>query len=579
MHTLARLLMTVVIFSCCGSASANVPCPPAEPLGGVADATATRLVVVVPSIDSTAQDWQSIREQLRQDPTAKGIAWLVLELNASALTRVNVRDLGNEVGSCIGEKVAQNHFKTVTLIGHSVGAMILRYAYLRDAGTSPAMTSNAAPTWSDKVDRILLFASINGGISTKRILPWWPFHRVNDKVMRSLGFLGSQLVRDSDFLADVRIAWMRHFALPAGERPNPLPHVAQFWGARDTTITQEDNADVDAFEGQALISIAEGDHLNLFRLEPQFASDPAGRWNLIRTQLLEPVSGRATPKHPPRRVLLIVRGIRDSSFSDWMTDMRARAESQYGKGNVEILEYGYFPALRFARKAERESLIPMLRNVYVAKLTQNPLTQFDFIGHSNGTYALAHTLRTTPAMQFRNIVLAAPVLPTDFDWGLLFDRRQILGKVRYDLANDDIPVGILCQALSAVWQSDVGPGGVFGFGEGGHPTDSRLVQVGWHHGGHGAALVVDEASGIDNRKHLLNFALNGEDKGSGSKLQGPPGWFGKAARFTPWAMWFTFLAIALFFGWLSRTRPGTAIWLGIGAFAFGVVAYIALDVW
>jgi len=232
--------------------------------------------------------------------------------------------------------------------------------------------------------------------------------------------------------------------------------------------------------------------------------------------------------------------------------------------------------MRFARKEERRGLIPKLREQYVKKLMENPLTEFDFIGHSNGTYALAQALRTTPSMQFRNVVLAAPVLPTDFDWDLLFNRDQ-LKKIRYDVALDDLPVGLLCQLLWALGQSDVGPAGVVGFGEG-RAIDSRLQQVGWYEGGHGAALLFDKEKGIDNRGHLLNFARDGDDKKADTRLL-QIGWLGWVSRLVPYTVWIVLGSIVWGIVFLFyRGRWRTLRVIGVTMISAVVVTVIALNV-
>ena len=99
-------------------------------------------------------------------------------------------------------------------------------------------------------------------------------------------------------------------------------------------------------------------------------------------------------------------------------------------------------------------------------------------------------------MRFKIVALAAPVLPTDFEWSRLFRNGQV-ERVRYDTANLDWPVGTLCPALRAFGFSDVRPAGLVLFGDSAELVGSNVKKVGWCDGGHGAALRFDPAVGVD----------------------------------------------------------------------------------
>jgi hypothetical protein len=223
----------------------------------------------------------------------------------------------------------------------------------------------------------------------------------------------------------------------------------------------------------------------------------------------------------------------------------------------------------------RSRNIPTFRDIYAQRLAENPLTEFDFIGHSNGTYIFGRSLLSTPSMQFGNVVLAAPVLPTDFDWSLQFSRRQIR-NLRYDVASLDWPVGILCPILNALGFSDVGPSGVVLFGEG-IMASSKVQKVGWYQGGHSSALRYDAHAGIDDRQHLLNFAIEGIDVRAGEVLEPEVGWMQHVSRATPWLVWLLLAAAGIQLLRLYRagkiTRKGV-----LYALASLVLLYAALDI-
>jgi hypothetical protein len=211
-------------------------------------------------------------------------------------------------------------------------------------------------------------------------------------------------------------------------------------------------------------------------------------------------------------------------------------------------------------------------------LAENPLTEFDFIGHSNGTYIFGYSLLSTPCMRFNNAVLAAPVLPTDFDWNKLLERKQV-AKVRYDTANGDWAVGILCPLLNAVGFSDVGPSGVVLFGDGTMIGSEFIKKVGWYKGNHGAALRVDPSQKIDNRLHLLNFALEGVDETAGEPLAHELGRMQTYSRLTKYVTWLVLASLLVLLAYNAWWGQGISLLGLLAAAALLTVLYVALDVY
>lgn len=572
---IAQLILCASLLALSSAAHAAF-CPRPLSLGP----SPTRLVVVVPATGQGPAQWESFLTALKKEPQSNTVAWLFIDHGIQFTSLGSAYQFATELASCIDEKVKASGYRNITIIGHSIGGMIARRAYLEAAGAFPG---RAPPqnSWVDRVDTILLLASVNKGIPPKAT--WWSIPA--NWLLRTFPhprFVLEDLALGSDFIADVRIAWIRHFGFlykRLRESPQPAPpRVVQFWGRDDSIVTEADNADIEAFSsGPVIVKISGAKHGDLNRLEEHFAPDPAGRWALFRDHLLKDVQPiRNPPTYQPQRVLFIARGIRDSSNSEWVSDLRRRAIQTYGEGNVEDIEYGYFSAAHFALRPLRAKNIPRFRDLYAERLAKNPLTVFDFIGHSNGTYIFGQSLLSTPSMRFRNVVLAAPVLPTDFDWSRVFLWRQV-EAVRYDAASWDWPVGILCPVLRALGFTDVGPSGVVLFGEG-TMTDSRVRKVGWYDGDHGASLRVDSERGIDNRQHLLNFAVSGSDLSAGEELHTELGAMLQISRATPYVIW-TLLGLVII--WLVRvyqmkrrfSLKSVALLLGI---FLGI--YVVLDV-
>jgi pimeloyl-ACP methyl ester carboxylesterase len=508
----------------------------------------TRLIVIVPAVTQGADEWTSFLDRLKEEKESQNLAVLVYEHNIGITSLGDSRNVSKELATCIDEKVKANGYQQVTIIGHSMGGMLARYAYLHAAGAFPSEPPSPE-SWAAKVDKILLFASVNKGISPD--IRWWG--KPANWLLRTLPhphFIAEDFILGSDFIADVRIAWIRHFGQFQDDdksRSGSMPKVVQFWGTKDTIVSETDNADLEAFSGPVVIRVSGATHGNLYRLEPNFVNDVESRWALFRKAIFDELHNGEIPRYKPRRILIIARGIRDSSNSGWVQYLSQQAEKYYGKDNIEKIEYGYFSAVDFAFRPLQAKNIPRFRDLYAQRLAENPLTEFDFIGHSNGTYIFGHSLLTTLSIRFRNVVLAAPVLPTDFDWQRLIERKQVQ-EIRYDTAQWDWPVGILCQALRAIGYHDVGPSGVVLFGEG-TMVGSRVKHVGWYNGGHGSALRVDPLKNINNLQHLLEFAITGEDTEAGDALASELGPMQHISRAVPFVVWTFLLMLALVFIW------------------------------
>ena len=93
----------------------------------------------------------------------------------------------------------------------------MREAYLHAAEETPGRNS---AEWIQFVSRIVLFASVNRGIVTRRIL-WLRFVAWlarNVPILSSLRVV--DLYRGSSFLTNLRIKWIRYFGSLAEDQDN-----------------------------------------------------------------------------------------------------------------------------------------------------------------------------------------------------------------------------------------------------------------------------------------------------------------------------------------------------------------------
>jgi pimeloyl-ACP methyl ester carboxylesterase len=200
----------------------------------------TRLLVVVPATGQNASMWASFLSALRKEPSSAELAWLVYDHGVSASTPGTARVIARDLSNCIQEKLGSGNLTRITLIGHSIGGMLVRYAYLDAAGAVPGRDLTPK-SWASLVDRILLFTSVNKGIDfNKPQVPWWwgPAAWAL-RIVPHPHLVIEDFALGSDFIADTRISWIRHFGqLNAHPGRKPVPYVVQFWGTDDSIVNE-----------------------------------------------------------------------------------------------------------------------------------------------------------------------------------------------------------------------------------------------------------------------------------------------------------------------------------------------------
>jgi pimeloyl-ACP methyl ester carboxylesterase len=386
----------------------------------------------------------------------------------------------------------------VTLVGHSLGGILVRQAYLLAAGKYPGVPASDIE-WASHVERFVLFASVNNGLEQTRLRI---DQRLAIKVAWATGilrlFTGRDFLRGSDAITNLRILWIRHFA-HLEENDLPIPVVVQLLGDNDGVVTHEDSMDVEAFRRARHLPVPNATHGNLFRLDVLPSEEERNaRYALLKLAfVIEPdVPEQEASPPPPDTVVFVLHGIRVPNAT-WETQVKDLVKTSLG-ARVEVVTsgYGYFSALGFAFPLTRRRRIGWFQNQYSYYLAEYPRARFLFLGHSNGTYLLGHSLRKLSGMKFERVVLAGSVLPREYPWRSLKEGQ--VGRLRNDRARKDWPVALLCNGLRGLGMKDVGTGGYSGFNE----NDGTTDEVRWHDGGHGKAL--EEENLPDLVEYLLD---------------------------------------------------------------------------
>ncbi|MGY1724732.1 esterase/lipase family protein [Blastococcus sp. SYSU DS0533] len=473
------------------------------------------LLVYVPGLATASRS----AELLRQVGADLGPGWQVrvwphgLTPLGSQRMEDAAHRLAVQVRTWAGDNGAGRPVDRILLVGHSLGGLLVRHAFLLDAGLAGA--GSAAHPWTSKVARMVLLAAPNAGFRTSR-LPL--VMRGPYALAAAVGRLTAEdLQWGSPYLTELRLRWVNAFRTPAP----PAVLVVQVLGDRDDLVTREDSLDIEYMAGAMRIDVPGADHSSLVDV-----TDDPERYGILRHALLgeldtELLRAEDTSDAP---VYVVLHGIRTSRYATWVGELTSRlsrpvAEPGSRPPVVWAPSYGYFSAIDFALPFTRSRNLRRFLEWYGQVHVVHHGSPRHFTGHSNGTYLLGRALVAVPALYFDRIYLAGSVLPREYPWTEVVGRGQVTDLVLNDRATHDMPVGWLCAALRGLGMRDVGTAGVDGFDD----RPARVVeQPGAYRGNHGAALQPDVLP------HVSDFLVDGRrgpDPGGVS-----PYWFGLVGR-------------------------------------------------
>lgn len=499
-----------------------------------------RLVVISPGLGQRVRHWTALidRISIEKDWSDDTTDYLKHESSTLPLGLKRLAHLGQDLAARIhAQWVLTNGYEEVILIGHSMGGLVVRAAFLRDCGALG--NQEGAKNWTKSVSRIVLLASPNRGVEK---LPWYglPFHWLVQRIPGPT-LTYEDLTRGSAFVTNLRIAWIRHFLSEKAE--SPLPQVIQLLGDRDDVVHENDSIDVLAFPSGIYSRVPDATHGDIHRLDKLPQADSDRRYALLRAAIVEPEKLEVQSpnkdelaKPSPPRIIFILHGIRASRIDDWLMETENAIRDLFPSGTlIQRPNYGFFTAIRFTLPIVRRRNIRKFQDCYTETLARHPNVTPDFIGHSNGTYMLGQSLLEIPSMRFGNVLLAGSVLPENFPWDELLETQ--VQRVRSDRGQKDWPVGWLCSAMkNGMGMRDVGTGGYLGFERG------QVIQERYHPGGHGDMFTKD------NIPRMAKFTL-GIDPGPELDCQLPAlPWWSLVSRFMRWVpLLLLALCVFLFF--------------------------------
>jgi alpha-beta hydrolase superfamily lysophospholipase len=394
-------------------------------------------------------------------------------------------------------------YQQIILIGHSLGALLVRKAYAFARGQTQDIRGplRALPMdWAALITRIILLAGTNRGWSLSkrpRNMSW----------LKSLGFSAAAVLwrwlrlgrlihavrRGTPFVTNLRIQWLRLVQ----ETNIPMPVTIQLLGDVDDVVSEEDNVDVQSGAGFIYRRVPQTGHANVIRFE-----GPGGDLRLreflyaLKTSPEDLRSDAIVPLNQDNHTQLVVfvmHGIRDYGF--WTRKVAQRIEEIATASGAKVRTitsgYGYFPMMGFLLQPERQRNVRWFMDQYTEVLARYPQARIGFIGHSNGSYLLASALQRYAACSFDRVVFAGSVVYRAFPWDELVNANRV-AAIRNYVATGDWVVGIFPAIFEYFRNADLGSAGHNGFID----NEGQRHQITFIKGHHSAAIVPDNFDAI-----------------------------------------------------------------------------------
>ena len=194
----------------------------------------SRLFVYVPAMGQTTKSWTPLIDRLKREPGLEDADWLPWDHRQSWHGTGRVGRLSTCLAARIHERyLSRGPYDHVTLIGHSLGGILVRKAYMIGSGCDEIERCSPMD-WAARVDRIVLLASINRGFDPNYI--WWG-RAIKSVLLLPFFRLSRDYMIGSDVITDLRISWIRRFR-ELGDRQ---PTVIQVQGCADRWIHHDDS--------------------------------------------------------------------------------------------------------------------------------------------------------------------------------------------------------------------------------------------------------------------------------------------------------------------------------------------------
>lgn len=415
------------------------------------------LYVLIHGYASSAENMSSLVELVNEmdEPSI-----LIPQYASSPLSRVDPNIIVRDILRFIDKQDADMNFKTMTLVGHSLGALLARKIYVCSQGEKqeayfeqPLKEFMLPRKWSGRVHNIVLLAGLNRGwqisekMSLNNLFLFRPAEWLYSLLMPFEKWIGKPLIfsirRGAPFITQLRLQWL---AMKHSKEPIEI-RVTQLLGSIDDLVSPEDNIDLVTGSDFIYRDVPSTNHTNI--LDVYGTSEEAKK----RAELFRKAISAADPTDKgdaigdvelikPRKdvtdVVFVIHGIRD--FGYW-TQKLARKIQRLAKKKQMVLRtetstYGYFPMLPFILPSHRRWKVEWLMDQYTENKALYPEAVFHYVGHSNGTYLLAKALEEYPACRFKHVVFAGSVVRRNYPWKMVYDKDQVRAVLNFVATGD-----------------------------------------------------------------------------------------------------------------------------------------------
>jgi pimeloyl-ACP methyl ester carboxylesterase len=512
---------------------------------------------------------------------------LTFRYDARPLSNADVFGVANQLESEIHAAFESQPYDSIVLAGHSLGAMLLRKALLWAYGIEDDRRApKGARVWSTKVVRVVSLAGINRGWSVDERPDQMPLSRYVSfrfgRIVARLTGTGQMMLaveRGSPFIADSRVQWIRLTRGTTGDGSRRrMPQVIHLLGDSDDVVSRQDATDLGVATDTVFVTLAGTNHADIVNVRSPRRRDEIRYALLGEMARLSPDRTQTLTEDPNvRRVIFLMHGIRD--YGGWTDRVREEIQAQtaamggYASGQVAVVnkKYGYFPMLRFLIYGDRQRNVRRFMDEYTENVARYPnASEFDFVGHSNGTYILASALQRYRTIRIGRVYFAGSVVPTHYPWRRLADEGRVARVVNI-VASGDWVVAIFPKLFEqcAYWLNtqptsglmDIGAGGFRGFQAADDPI-GRIANVQFAEGTHGVAVDTQDEAKL---AAIVAYVLRGDENGFAvfRRASAPWGWLNVLSNVS-WLVWIALIVIvgAIGYGSLSL-HTGAGVTYGL----------------
>ncbi len=531
---------------------------------------AQELIVVVHGFARGSRPMEGLIRALRESRPGSDIGHF--EYASQTFSNASPFVIAAQMEETIRGLHAERGYQRIRLVGYSMGAQLVRKAYVYGAGSvedwpyaDPSRPTLRQPQeWVRHVDRFVLLAGMNRGWSQEEPPKTLPLLK---SIVNSVGFFIGKLSgtghlildlrRGEPFVANLRLQWLD--VMKRANNPDSglvRPTVVQLLGDQDNIVGPDDNRDVTVAKDFIWVGVSNTNHSNVVDVEQPDAGLDRKRKILQALgsdadieALKRAMPAPQTDEDPDvTTVVFVLHGIRDMGAwtSNFEEPLQKRFREQHPGSNEKLYVhragYGYFAMGPFLLGSDRQRNVRWFMDQVTELKSRFPnLRELDFIGHSNGTYVLASALDKYNTLRVNKVVFAGSVVPRSFNWTRLAGR---VTSVRNYVGVDDLVVGIFPHLFELpgfrAWNPDLGSAGFNGFEDG----RFKNLETAYLKGGHGAALHPDNIQGI------VDFILDEKKVEPASLLVRERS---QGLSFTSqlcWLIWLGLIGVVAGIGWL-----------------------------